>query len=453
VSEAVFNIVQLAQQADTTTAIAAKTLFPVDAGAVIDEDRSPTSPDEDYGENAIGQPGRGTYGLRGASMALSGEVRAEDFMELLSMHAQGGVTATGGATAYSWAYLWDLTSDSVKRYTIEGGAVDTPNDQWRAVGCIANSLEIGFDALAAPGNAPWRFTAAVDALYRERSDLTPGLSPYSPLETLEGHMTQLFEGPTSTAYDSLNEATSTLKSFKLNSELNRVRRAYGGSVDYASGWGYSGRKALNFAAEVAINATTHGDVSDVFEAAGSTMVERRWRIRARGSRLTTQNEVQTVTVNGGPTGGTFTLSFEGATTGALAYNVAAADVQTALRALSTINGANVTVTGSAGGPFTVTFIGTKVAAAQLLMTTSYAALTGGTNPTVTVVRATPGGQLKSLTLDYRCRFHVVNVGNIEGERVFAVEGIAVKDPAANSGTTSDMRATLLNGIATQLTLV
>jgi hypothetical protein len=453
VSEAVFNIVQIGQQVDTTTAHAAKMLLPVDAGAVIDEDRSPVSPDEDYGENAIGQPGRGTYGLRGATLSLAGEVRAEDFIELLSMHAAGGVTATGGANAYSWAYPWDLTSDTVKRYTIEGGPVDTPNDQWRAVGCIANSLEIGFDALSAPGNAPWRFTAGIEALYRERSDLTAGLSAYTPLETLEGHMTQLFEGATSTAYDSLAEATSTLKSFKLNSELNRVRRAYGGSTDYASAWGYSGRKALNFTAEVAINATTHGNVSDVFETAGSLMTERRWRILARGSRLTTQNEVQTVTVNGSPTGGTFTLSFEGASTTALPYNESSANVQTALRALSTINGANCTVSGSAGGPYTVTFTGTKAALPQLLMTTSYAALTGGTNPTVTVVRATPGGQLKSLTLDFRCRFHTVNIGDVDGERVFTVEGIAVKDPTANSGTGTDMRATLLNGIATQLTLV
>jgi hypothetical protein len=452
VSEAVFNIVQLGQQADTVTPHAAKMLLPVDAGVVIDEDRSPASPDEDYGENAIGQPGRGTYGLRGATLSLAGEVRAEDFIELLSMHAAGGVTATGGATAYSWAYPWDLTSDTVKRYTIEGGPVDTVNDQWRAVGCIANSLEIGFDALAAPGNAPWKYTAGIEALYRERSDLTAGLSPYSPLETLEGHMTQLFEGATTTAYDSLAEATSTLKSFKLNSELNRVRRAYGGSTDYASAWGYSGRKALNFTAELAINATTHGNVSDVFETAGSTMTERRWRIVARGSRLTTQNEVQAIAFANTPTGGTWTLSFDGYTTAALAYNITKADLQTALRLLPNI--ATVTIGGNDGGPYTATWTGVRAASVVPLMVGNGAALTGaGAQPTATVTRNTAGGQLKSLTLDFRCRFHVVNIGDVDGERVFAVEGIAVKDPAANSGTTTDMRATLLNGIATQLTLV
>jgi hypothetical protein len=451
VSEAVFNIVQLSQQDDTVTPHAAQILFPVDAGAVIDEDRSPVSPDEDYGENAIGQPGRGTYGMRGASLSLAGEVRAEDIIELLSMHAKGGVTGTGGATAYSWEYGWDLTSDTVKRYTIEGGAVDTVNDQWRAVGCIANSLELGFDALTAPGNAPWRFTAGIDALYRERANLTAGLSPYSPLETLEGHMTQLFEGATTTAYAALGEATATLKSFKLNSELNRVRRAYGGSTDYASAWGYSGRKALNFTAEVAINAATHAGVSDVFETAGSAMTERRWRIVARGSRLTTQNEVQEITFANTPTGGTWTLSFDGYTTSALAYNITKADLQTALRLLPNI--ATITITGTDGGPYTATWTGARAAQVVPLMVGNGAALTGaGAQPTATVTRTTAGGQLKSLTLDFRCRFHVVNIGNVDGERVFAVEGIAVKDPAANSGTTTDMRATVLNGIATQLTL-
>ena len=451
-SESVFNIVQLAQQADTTTAIAAKKLFPVDAGAVIDEDRSPTSPDEDYGENAVGQPGRGTYGMRGAMLSLAGEVRAEDFIEILSMHAKGAVTATDGATAYSWAYPWDLTSDTVKRYTIEGGPVDTVNDQWRAVGCICNSLEVGFDALTAPGNAPWRYTAGIEALYRERSDLTAGLVAYTPLETLEGHMTQLFQGATTTAYDSLAEATATLKSFKLTSEMLRVRRAYGGSADYASAWGYSGRKTVNFTAEVAINATTHVGVSDVFETAGSTMTERRWRIVARGSRLTTQNEVQDIVFANTPTGGTWTLSFDGYTTTALAYNITKTDLQTALRLLPNI--ATITITGTDGGPYVATWTGLRAASVVPLMVGNGTLLTGaGAQPTATVTRFTAGGQLKSLTLDFRCRFHVVNIGNVDGERVYTVEGIAVKDPAANSGTTTDMCVTILNGIPTQLTLV
>ncbi len=65
------------------------------------------------------------------------------------------------------------------------------------------------------------------------------------------------------------------------------------------------------------------------------------------------DEVQTVTIGSGVTGGTFTLSFQGAETGNIAYNAAASAVETALEALSTIDG--VSVAGSAGGPWTVTF--------------------------------------------------------------------------------------------------
>lgn len=65
--------------------------------------------------------------------------------------------------------------------------------------------------------------------------------------------------------------------------------------------------------------------------------------------------VQTATITGGA--GTFTLTYNGATTTSIAYNATAATVQTALTALSTIGANGVTVTGSAGGPYTVTFAG------------------------------------------------------------------------------------------------
>ncbi|MFW3477497.1 hypothetical protein [Streptomyces microflavus] len=48
------------------------------------------------------------------------------------------------------------------------------------------------------------------------------------------------------------------------------------------------------------------------------------------------NEVQTLTVTGGPTGGTFTITWSGQTTAAIAYNATAAVVQTALEALSNV---------------------------------------------------------------------------------------------------------------------
>lgn len=106
------------------------------------------------------------------------------------------------------------------------------------------------------------------------------------------------------------------------------------------------------------------------------------------------NEVQTITVQA--TGGTFTLTFTdpwgvSATTTALAENAAAATVQTALEVLTNINAGDVTVTGSAGGPFTVTFGGRFAALNVPLMTYNDAALTGVTLPAIAIVQTTAGG--------------------------------------------------------------
>jgi hypothetical protein len=104
------------------------------------------------------------------------------------------------------------------------------------------------------------------------------------------------------------------------------------------------------------------------------------------------NEVQTVTITGTPTGGDFTLTFDGQTTADIAYNASASAVQSALEALSSIGAGNVLCAGGAlpGTAVTVTFQdalgGTSVAA----MTADDSGLTGGTTPAVAVTETTPG---------------------------------------------------------------
>lgn len=104
----------------------------------------------------------------------------------------------------------------------------------------------------------------------------------------------------------------------------------------------------------------------------------------------TTNEVQTATVGGTPTGGTFKLSYRGAQTAAIAYNAASATVQAALEALRTIGTGNVTVSGSAGGPYTITFVNALAGVNAILITRSDNSLTGGTSPDVTIVQTTQG---------------------------------------------------------------
>lgn len=104
------------------------------------------------------------------------------------------------------------------------------------------------------------------------------------------------------------------------------------------------------------------------------------------------NEVQRVTITGTPTGGTFTLTYSGQTTAGIAYNAVAADVQSALIALSNLAPGDVVVTGGPGPGsfFTVTFGGTLATTDVAAMTASAASLTGGTSPAVTITTPTAG---------------------------------------------------------------
>lgn len=100
-------------------------------------------------------------------------------------------------------------------------------------------------------------------------------------------------------------------------------------------------------------------------------------------------EVQTVTITGTPTGGTFTLTYGGATTAPIAYNATAPQVQAALLALPTLEAGDVTITGGPGPgtPYTATFNAYLGNVAQM---TAAGSFTGGTAPAVNVATTTPG---------------------------------------------------------------
>lgn len=109
-------------------------------------------------------------------------------------------------------------------------------------------------------------------------------------------------------------------------------------------------------------------------------------------------EVQTITIGGTPTGGTFKLTFQGATTAAITWSATnatlVANVDAALEALSTIGtGGVVTAAGTltAGiGTMTVTFTGGNLSNKLLsVMTVADNSMTG-TAPTIAVTQTTPG---------------------------------------------------------------
>ncbi|MGZ4621456.1 MAG: hypothetical protein ACXVGF_04795 [Blastococcus sp.] len=115
---------------------------------------------------------------------------------------------------------------------------------------------------------------------------------------------------------------------------------------------------------------------------------------------TSSNEVQTVTITGAPTGGTFVLDIGGQPTTDLAYNASTSVVQTALQALSTVGSGNVTVTGTPGSSYVLTF-GGSLAAANVPQAVAVGNFTGGTSPSISVATTTGGtaGSLLTITDD------------------------------------------------------
>lgn len=128
---------------------------------------------------------------------------------------------------------------------------------------------------------------------------------------------------------------------------------------------------------------------------GRTMVESGVLL-ASAATLGGVNEVQAITITGTPTGGTFTLAYDGAVTTALAFNAAAAAVQAALEALPNIGTGNVLVAGgpAPGTPFVVTFQN-QLARKNVSQMSATHAFTGGTTPAIAVTTTTAGNSTDS----------------------------------------------------------
>lgn len=132
-----------------------------------------------------------------------------------------------------------------------------------------------------------------------------------------------------------------------------------------------------------------------------------WLAHGGETHTAGSNELQTLTITGTPTGGTFTLTFtyfdpvdgqvKTQTTAPIVYNAAASAVDTALEALTQIGAGQITAAGGPlpGAAVTITFTGTLANRPIRALTVNTSALTGGT-PAGAVVRTTPGVRNKKL---------------------------------------------------------
>lgn len=114
------------------------------------------------------------------------------------------------------------------------------------------------------------------------------------------------------------------------------------------------------------------------------------------------DEVQTLSITGTPTGGTFTITYDGQTTAALDFDATATEVKNALEALTNIGVGQITCTGGAlpGASIVITFGGNLANTNVSLMTTTDS-LTGGTTPASAIVATTQGGTALESIIDSR----------------------------------------------------
>ena len=114
---------------------------------------------------------------------------------------------------------------------------------------------------------------------------------------------------------------------------------------------------------------------------------------------TSWSAVTQTVASGLPTGGTYTLSFGGYTTGNIAYNAIASTIQTALTGLTSIGAGNCIVSGNFPN-FSITFISTLGALPQQLITTNPASLTPTSLAVIANVQTGGGAYnaVQSLTL-------------------------------------------------------
>lgn len=99
--------------------------------------------------------------------------------------------------------------------------------------------------------------------------------------------------------------------------------------------------------------------------------------------VSASNNSQQWTLSNGASSGTFTITLNGETTAGIAYDAAAAAVQSALEALASVAVGDVVVTGTA--PWTITLAGALANTSGNTLTVDDTGLTGGTS-TLTVIQ-------------------------------------------------------------------
>lgn len=140
-----------------------------------------------------------------------------------------------------------------------------------------------------------------------------------------------------------------------------------------------------------------------------------------------KNEIWTVTITGSPGGGNWKGIFGAQTTANISPSASAGTVQAAFEALSSVGVGNISVTGSAGGPWTFEFIGTLAYANQGDITVDDSGLTGGTTPHAVPAKVQDGQDFTTVSSSaYKIQYAI-------GQVVFATAQLGTPIARISSG--------------------
>lgn len=160
---------------------------------------------------------------------------------------------------------------------------------------------------------------------------------------------------------------------------------------------------------------------------------------------TQQNDVQTITITGTPTGGTFTVSINGFVTPAIAYNATAATLQAALEALDQVGTGNITVTGGPGPGTAYVLTGSNDFANRPLPVAVVAgSFTGGSSPAIANVHTTTGHPGSGLFVAYSGGTSGAACGVLAQRTITSTGGYLIVS-GGSAGVTTQRSATMYNG--------
>ena len=349
-----------------------------------------------------GSPTGGTFRLSHGGNTTSSlahnaapAVVAEALADLPSIGA-GNVTVTGTAGVSYTAVINNLTGPLTASSAFVGprsyalGITGNPTagtftlsyngstTSALARNAAASTIQAALTALPSVGAGNATVSGSGSSFAVTVAPTAPATLAVSSTLTLRTHTLDLTNNPTGGTYTLTYgaESTTPLAHNATPAQVAAALTALAG-VGTATVTGAGGTSALPYTIILDNQTSTLGTTSSLVSGATPTLtVEfQAWVTGGTG-------QAYTVTLGNTPTGGTYTLSYGGQTTTALAYNAAPATVQAALAALSSIGAGNVTVSGTAGSSYTVNL---TVATSTL---TGSSAMTNSTTPVSTVSSST-----------------------------------------------------------------